>query len=97
MLHPPLAGERQSDLVHHGTAQRPLGKKGGLRGGGARGRIGGTEDDEEKKGKKAGKDSGVKREVEKWSRGSAGGEGKQKAGDEAAGEEERSKKRYLER
>ena len=33
----------------------------------------------------------------KWSRGGAGGEGKQKAGDEAAGEEERSKKRYLER
>lgn len=27
--HPPLAGERQSDLVHHGTAQRPLGEKGG--------------------------------------------------------------------
>lgn len=29
VFHPPLAGERQSDLVHHGTAQRPLGKKGG--------------------------------------------------------------------
>lgn len=28
VFHPPLAGERQSDLVHHGTAQRPLGKKG---------------------------------------------------------------------
>lgn len=29
VFHPSLAGERQSDLVHHGTAQRPLGKKGG--------------------------------------------------------------------
>lgn len=29
VFHPPLAGEGQSDLVHHGTAQRPLGKKGG--------------------------------------------------------------------
>lgn len=29
VFHPPLAGERQSDLVHHGAAQRPLGKKGG--------------------------------------------------------------------
>lgn len=28
MFHPPLAGERQSDLVYHGAAQRPLGKKG---------------------------------------------------------------------
>lgn len=32
VLHPPLAGERQSDLVHHGTAQRPLGEKGQARG-----------------------------------------------------------------
>ena len=41
VLHPPLAGERQSDLVHHGTAQRPLGEKGGC----------GEESKKEKRGK----------------------------------------------
>ena len=45
VFHPPLAGERQSDLVHHGTAERPLGKKGRDGGVGGKGGKGDGERD----------------------------------------------------